>query len=90
MEAYDIMQAINGILLLACMALAGGLYKNIKEAQKDSKDDIKNLYKSLYRQQEQLSDVLSLTKVNQEIMRAHIEQRGIHQDLADEVHKLKK
>ena len=42
MEAYDIMQAINGTLLLICIALAGGLYKNIKEAQKETKDDIKD------------------------------------------------
>lgn len=90
MEAYDIMQAINGILLLICIALAGGLYKNIKEAQKETKDDIKDLYKALSKQQEQLTSMLSMAKFNQDLLKSHIEQRGIHQDLADEVHKMKK
>ena len=95
MEGYEVMQVINGILLLVCMGLAGALWKSLKDAHKETKDDVSNLFKLVSKQQLQMSDTLQLAKLNQlsieknqDLMKMHFEQKGVHNDFAERVAKL--
>lgn len=65
MEAYEIMVLANSGLLLIVTALAGALWTNLRNEQKEHKDNFKDIWQSIAKNNEQIAATLRLAEINQ-------------------------
>jgi len=65
MEAYEIMVLGNSILLLLVTALAGALWSNLRNEQKEHKESFKEIWQSIQKNNQAISDTLKLSEINQ-------------------------
>lgn len=65
MEFYNVMLGINSLLLLICMGLVGVIWSGIQEDKKNTRDDFKDVWKELSKQNQSIMNTLKLAELNQ-------------------------
>lgn len=90
MEPYNIMAALNSFLMLCTIGLIGLVWTKMNRDQDESKEEIKKLYKYLNETLLLATKNQSSIEKNQELIKIHMEQRGIHYDLAERILELER
>lgn len=66
MEFYNIMMGVNSLLLVICLSLTGTIWKGMQRDKENTRDDLKEIWKSIHKQNQSIMDTLRMAELNQQ------------------------
>lgn len=91
MEFYEIMMGINSFLLFVCLGLVGAIWSGMQKEKAYTREDFKEIWKSIHKQNEAIQQSISLSNMNQRSIEGNQREiMDIQQDIKEQNTRINK